>query len=98
VVRIYDIEDDRFTWGSWILDANKPSKAALESAVLVYQIGFHQLGLERSVFDVRRENGHTLEFHRRFGASEIGKDELNIYFEYLRARYDADQETHLAAL
>lgn len=89
VVRLYDIGQGRFTWGSWILGANKPDKAALESAVMVYRIGFDALALERAVFDVRNDNGHVLEFHRRFGASETGRDDENTYFEYCAADFRA---------
>jgi RimJ/RimL family protein N-acetyltransferase len=82
VVRLYDITGQQFTWGSWILDEHKPSKAALESAVLIYQIGFEHMQMQKAVFDVRCENAHTISFHRRFGATETGFDEINIYFEY----------------
>ena len=34
LVRLYDIGDGRFTWGSWILDENKPLKAAPEIVFL----------------------------------------------------------------
>ena len=98
VVRIYGITGDQFTWGSWILDAHKPPKAALESAVLIYKYGFEVLALAKSVFDVRRDNERTLAFHRRFGATETGEDNLNIYFELTRASFNADLPTHLSAL
>ena len=98
LVRLYDIEADRFTWGSWILDENKPRKAALESAVLIYEVGFDGLDCDRAVFDVRVDNTHTLAFHRRFGARETGSDELNIYFDYPRERFEADYETHMSTL
>ena len=62
VVRIYEIAEDRFTWGSWILDQNKPPKAALESALRIYDIEFGTLGCTRSLFDVRRDNARTLAF------------------------------------
>lgn len=81
VVRLYDIADDSFTWGSWILDENKPFMAALESALLVYVLGFDVLKLTKSVFDVRIENEHVIKFHKRFGALETGRDELNAYFQ-----------------
>lgn len=90
VVRLYDIAEQQFTWGSWILDESKPSKAGLESAVLIYQIGFEHLQKRKAVFDVRRDNAHTISFHRRFGATETGFDEINIYFEYYRDRFFAD--------
>jgi RimJ/RimL family protein N-acetyltransferase len=97
-VRLYDIEGDRFTWGSWILDANKPPKAALESAVLIYDIGFRAFGKARAVFDVRRDNARTLAFHRRFGATETGTDDQNVYFTYPRDRFLADRPSHLAVV
>ena len=98
LVRLYDIDADSFTWGSWILDANKPAKAALESAVLVYKVAFDILGLAKATFDVRRDNDRTLAFHRRFGAKEIGRDDVNLYFEYPRSQYIGDKPAHLEAL
>jgi RimJ/RimL family protein N-acetyltransferase len=90
-VRIYDITPIHFTWGSWILDQNKPHQAALDSALLVYQIGFEILGLQKSVFDVRNDNAHTLAFHRRFGAKQMGNDDVNTYFEHDRAAFAAQK-------
>lgn len=86
-VRLYGITVDSFTWGSWILNADKPPKAALESALLIYDIGFQRLGLARAVFDVRADNERTLQFHRRFGAQETGSDPENQYFELTRDRF-----------
>lgn len=94
LVRLYGIEDDQFTWGSWILDENKPHKAALESAVLIYSIGFDLLGLSKAVFEVRRENTHTISFHTRFGATEVGSDDVNFYFHYPRTRFRTDRERY----
>lgn len=98
VVRLYDITDDQFTWGSWILDHNKPRKAALESAVLIYRYGFEVLGLSRSIFDVRRGNEKTLAFHRRLKATQIDEDDQNIYFVYSRAQFTADKSAHMDVL
>lgn len=98
LVRLYGIKGDQFTWGSWILDTNKPHKAALESAVLIYKIGFELLDLSKAVFDVRRENTHTASFHRRFGATEVGSDDVNFYFDYPRARFETDRQRYLRML
>lgn len=98
VVRLYDIMGDRFTWGSWILDHNKPRKAALESALLIYRYGFKVLGLRKSVFDVRRNNEHTLAFHRRLGAVQTREDDQNIYFEYSSQQFAVDRPTYMAVL
>lgn len=98
VVRLYDFKDDSFTWGSWILDGNKPAKAALESAFLIYKAAFEVINLNRAIFDVRRENAHTISFHRRFGATETGADSEHIYFEYGRDRYLRDRERYIKML
>lgn len=98
VVRLYDIMENQFTWGSWILDKNKPSKAALESAVLLYRTGFDILGFRKADFEVRHDNERTIAFHQRFGAKETGRDEINLYFEYSREKFAADWQKHLAVL
>jgi len=90
VVRLYDITEQQFTWGSWILDENKPSKAALESAVLSFGYGFRFPRTEKALIDVRRENYRALHFYRRLRMIETGADEMNIYFEYPRAQFFAD--------
>lgn len=98
VVRLYDITEQQFTWGSWILDENKPRKAALESAVLIYKFGFENMQRRKAVFDVRHDNLHTLSFHRRFGSIEKGSDEINIYFEYPRDKFLAGLPHYLSIL
>jgi hypothetical protein len=98
VVRLYDIKSDGFTWGSWILDANKPPKAALERAVLIYETAFDLLELESARFDVRRDNENTLAFHRRFGAIETHRTEQDISLIYNRPRFEADRMEYQAIL
>ncbi len=88
LVRLYNIVSDRFTWGSWILDENKPSKAALESAVLSFGVAFEHLALAIGHIDVRKQNSHAIGFYRRFGMRETHQDEFNIYFEYSKEAYE----------
>ena len=93
-VRLYDIRDDCFTWGSWILDEHKPTKAALESAVLSFGIGFDYLAAGKAFIDVRRLNTHATSFYRRFKAVETRRDDENIYFELTRAQFVAERANH----
>ena len=55
-IRVYDIIDNSFCWGSWILDENKTTTAAIESALLIYKFGFEIMKFSRSHFDVRKDN------------------------------------------
>ncbi|PTE19706.1 N-acetyltransferase [Cereibacter changlensis JA139] len=98
VVRLYDIKNSRFTWGSWILDHNKPRRAALESAVLSFGVGFHILGLNEANVEVQVDNTHAESFYRRLGMAETHRTTQNIHFVYSRARFDTDKANHLYIL
>jgi RimJ/RimL family protein N-acetyltransferase len=98
VVRLYDIEADQFTWGSWVLDHNKPPKAALESAVLSFGVGFEHLEKLHALVDVRVQNARAIAFYNRFGMGKIRDDELNVYFIYPRETFLADRHEHLAVI
>ncbi|MDR8015711.1 GNAT family N-acetyltransferase [Ectopseudomonas guguanensis] len=80
-VRVYDIRNDSFCWGSWILNEKKTRYAALESAFLIYEFGFKQLGFKKSHFDVMKGNKGVIKFHTRIGAVKTSEDEINDYFE-----------------
>ena len=80
-VRIYDLREHSFSWGSWILNKHKTRFAALESAFLVYQFGFNELGYKKSHFDVRKDNIKVIAFHEKMGAKKLSEDKENYYFE-----------------
>lgn len=69
-VRLYDIKNDSFCWGSWILKNGTPSSYAIESALLVYHFAL-SLGFEKAHFDVRKGNQSVWKFHERFGAQKV---------------------------
>lgn len=69
-VRLYDIKDDSFCWGSWVLKNGTPSSYAIESVLLVYHFAL-SLGFEKAHFDVRKGNQSIWKFHERFGAKKV---------------------------
>lgn len=80
-VRVYDLTPDSFSWGSWILNENKTRYSAIESALLIYQFGFNELGFSKCHFEVMKENIRVVEFHKKFGATVVSEDDCNFYFE-----------------
>lgn len=98
VVRLYDLDADSFTWGSWILDATKPPKAALESAVLSFGLGFEALGRSVAKIDVRVGNEHAQAFYRRMGMTQTHQTETDIFFTYPRTRFQADRDSYMDIL
>jgi RimJ/RimL family protein N-acetyltransferase len=79
-IRVYDLIENSFCWGSWILNENKTRYAALESAFLVYKFGFEKLGYKKSHFDVMKGNSKVISFHEKMGAKKIAEDLENFYF------------------
>lgn len=98
VVRLYKITPEKFTWGSWILDRNKPPKAALESAILSFEAGFNILNIDIADIDVRVGNTRAEAFYRRLGMTEVHRDKQNIYFVYTREQFNIDQQAHMQVL
>ena len=91
-VRIYDIRSDSFCWGSWILNDNKTRFSAIESALMVYQFGFENLGFEKSHFEVVKGNEQVIKFHKKFGAEVVGEDNENYYFNITKADVKKSKE------
>ncbi len=87
-VRIYDIRQDSFCWGSWILNESKTRYAALESAFLIYDFGFNELGFHKAHFEVVKQNQRVVSFHKKMGATETWQDDINVYFEITRHSVD----------
>jgi RimJ/RimL family protein N-acetyltransferase len=97
-VRIYDLQPDSFCWGSWILQPGAPRKAAIESALLVYEFAFYRLGFARCHFDVRKQNTRVVDFHQRFGAKIVGETADDHLFHFFKADYEATREQYRAFL
>lgn len=79
-VRVYDLRDNSFCWGSWILNEDKTRYSAIESALVIYDFGFNTLKLDQSHFEVMKDNIKVVNFHKKFGALQTNEDEDNFYF------------------
>ncbi|MEI7611257.1 MAG: GNAT family N-acetyltransferase [Betaproteobacteria bacterium] len=97
-IRIYDIQNDSFCWGSWILSDEAPPNASIESALLIYDFAFYSLHYKKSHFDVRKENQRVVAFHQRFGAIIVREDEINYYFQYSQEDYLKTRQRYLRYL
>lgn len=79
-IRLYDAQEDSFCWGSWILKDDRPSQAAMESALMVYSYAVDDLGFQAAHFDVRKGNDRVWKFHERFGAQRISETGLDYFY------------------
>jgi hypothetical protein len=93
-VRLYDFEKGSFCWGSWMIQKDSPSYAAIESALSVYEFAFYTLGFRRSHFDVRKGNDKVIKFHVGFGAKRTSEDLENYYFTFDMADYEVTKNKY----
>lgn len=98
LVRLYDISESQFMWGSWVLGANKPPKAALESALLSLGVGFELLCKPKARIEVRHDNHKAIAFYERFGMIAADKEGEHRYYEYSHTQYEQDKAKHMAHL
>lgn len=93
-VRIYDLREDSFCWGSWLLKQDAPFNASIESILLAYEFGFHHLGYSRTDFDVRKQNLKVAKFYKSLGAIETGQDDENLYLTLSLRQYQLMREKY----
>jgi hypothetical protein len=98
VVRLYNFVQDSFNWGSWILDHNKTPKAALESVVLSFGVGFDGLGLSKALVGVRLSNERALAIYESLEMTELRRDGNDIFLTYPRSRFQANRAGYLLIL
>lgn len=87
-VRVYDLKEDSFCWGSWIIKNDAPNYVSIESVLLTYKFGFYKLGFKNSHFEVRKENDKVVSFHKRFEAEIVNEDSLNFYFQFKKETFE----------
>ncbi len=95
-IRIYDIRNNVFCWGSWIILPEHRKYSSLESMFLLLKFAFFDLNLLETNFDVRKDNQKVINFHLKSGAVIIDEDSQNFFFnykkEYFLDKYDYYRE------
>lgn len=87
-VRMYDIESDRFTWGSWMVRPGSPKGTGTEGAMLMYRFAFYQLNLSLGSFYVSKGNP-SLECHKRMGAQIVQETESEVLYEIRKSDFES---------
>lgn len=85
--RIYNVRENQYTSGSWLMKDGSLPEETLEGALLAGQMAYEVLGGEKDCFDVRKGNKKVIRFHLSGGAKIVGEDEDNYYFEKTKENY-----------
>jgi RimJ/RimL family protein N-acetyltransferase len=86
-IRLYDMRNDSFCWGSWIIVNHRPSGTALESICLLLDFGFSKLAFQQTHFDARNQNTRAINFYLRIGARIVNSNELDTFFLYTKEEH-----------
>lgn len=80
VNRIYDIEEDSATGGSWLCKRKTEVEHSIATLLIMRDIMFDQLQLEYDKFDVRKGNKKVQRLHQQMGARKTGETESDYLY------------------
>lgn len=98
ISRLYNIQKDNFTHGSWVFTPTAPAGSAILGDIIVREIGFKLLKRRKNIFDVRRNNKEVIKYHMRYCPDVIKRDELNIYYELNLQNFERGKQNYLNIL
>ncbi len=93
--RIYGIEADRFTVGSWIFDPASPAGAAILADLITRELAYELMPGKTLFFDVRKDNITVLRYQATFRPTQVGEDEDNIYYTQDPVLFERQKQLHL---
>ena len=80
-IRLYDIHDDQFTGGSWLMVSDALPEESIEGDILTGRYAFDVLELKASVFKVFKANKKVVRYHLFSGAKIIGETDDEYTFK-----------------
>ena len=81
VNRIYDIEDNYATGGSWVCKPGTSIDLPILALIIMREIMFEILSLSYDRYDIRRKNLKVLRLNELFGGCKTAETDLDCYFE-----------------
>lgn len=85
--RIYDLKDDSFCIGSWLMIDGVSPLETIEGEYLVKMFAFDATGFKKFHFDVRKENKKVIRFHKMMGAKIVAENDIDYFFECTKEDY-----------
>ena len=94
VVRIYNIESDHFTQGSWLFSPDAPMGSSVLGNVIGSEMGFSLPNMNYFLSDVRKGNSPH-KYARVYHPEIIGEDEQNIYYKLSKENFEKYKHVHI---
>ena len=96
--RIYNVYEYYGTIGSWLCLPTNEVEVSMATHMFLHDIIFEVLGLELTLFDVRKGNKHVWKLHKMTGAQKVGESDIDLYFVTSKTDYLSRRESLLEIL
>lgn len=95
VCRIYDINNDNFTIGSWLFKKDAPVGAAILGDIITREIAFSLFPHSILNFDVRKANLNVNRYQATYKPQIVREDELSYYYTCSKENFEKYKKLHL---
>lgn len=97
-VRIYDVEGEKYTGGSWLMIDGASAQQTVEGDFLMKEYSFDVLGFKKNCFDVRKENKKVVRFHKLCGAKIVDENDIDYFFELSKEDFEKNKTRIIGTL
>ena len=94
VVRIYKIEEDKYTSGSWLAKSNIVGAGVL-CDIIAREIAFELYPDSVNYYDVRKGNKKVIRYHQSYHPTIYKEDEENVYFYLNKQNFDKYKKLYI---
>lgn len=94
LARLYKIESDHFTQGSWLFHPNSPAGCSILGNIISCELGFELEGKEYMLTDARIGNS-THRYVKSFNPEIVEVTDLDIFYKISKENYNKCKIKHL---
>tara|TARA_B110000014_G_scaffold83645_1_gene57257 strand:+ start:236 stop:826 length:591 start_codon:yes stop_codon:yes gene_type:complete len=87
IARVIKLSKKSFSFGSWIIEPNKPNWLAIECALAIYEFAFILKKFNKNKMWIDLRNKKIIKFHKSMGAIETKRDKKQVYVDLSKKNY-----------
>jgi hypothetical protein len=98
VCRLYDIQDDCFTIGSWVFSKNSPKGSAILGDIITREVGHELYPESLCLWDTKKMNTNVIRYGRSYHPQVVRETEDTFYFSCTRSDNEKYKQLYLRML
>lgn len=92
VNRIYNMQDESCTGGSWICNPDVGPAQSIATVLISRDVMFEVLGFKEELFEVQKGNNQVLKFHYMMGSELVEENEVEYHLRLKSNEYFTKRE------